>query len=269
MPNDGDKRREKVSVLQASIDRIRALERRCDTLSSVVEHQDSDDSQRWSQLLSLAFSGHPALPPEVDSSSASSVSLLPAAACDTLSYLVHRHSLYMSAFLHSPFCLVITDVSTGRVVDANARFFSWSGWARHEILNKRFTRAHSVISPSGSFPLHTPPQHDLSDAPLVQVGPGKMRRPSMVPPQFPRSVELKKELLDGRVSVINASWRNVLADGRVYEMDCRSWVSRYDSIQDGVGRAIRIPQELTLMFEEGKLVDGWEWGRQQRGLHTQ
>ena len=96
----------------------------------------------------------------------------------------------------------------------------------------------------------------------MRAGPGKERRPAIVPPQFPRSVELKKELLDGRLSMINAVWRNVMADGRVWEVECRTWISRYDSIEDGHGRAIRIPQEMTQLFEEGKLVDDWDWGRQ-------
>ena len=231
------KRKEKLSVLQASVRRIKELEAECAQLS-LSHSRDTDSWTRWGDFLQRVATRHS------DGQGPSPLSRLPPAACDCLAYLSHQHALYTSSFIRTKLCFAVSAIPTGFILDANDQFLAFTGWQRNDILLHTFTRPYTHPL------LHLPPARRVP--PLVRGGRHCTRwvEDTEEVPQYPRSREAKAALLTGAVQSIHEMWRGRMADGRVWEFFSASWVSRWeDVVVEGMGEKLRVPMELSMMFE--------------------
>ena len=256
-----EKRKEKLAVLQASVRRIKELEDKCQRITALCTTQNEDSMQRWGDFFQRLGARHGASSSTSPSTSASSSSSsssspllrLPPSACDCLTFLSHQHALYTSSFIHTNLCFALAAVPTGFILDANTPFLSFTHWLRDDILHHTFTKpyVHPLLAGDGPIPRVSP---------FVRGGRGGTRwlEDKVELPQYPRSRESKALLLTGQVKTINETWLSRMGDGRVYSFDATSWISRWEDVWvEKVGQSIRVPVELSMMFDgrEDRLVE--------------
>ena len=158
------RKREKLTVLEASISHIERLQALVDRLTEAGSQKDRRMQELSHHLRSVATkcarmeerleSSSPAVSPRSSSASSSArapassrsspsnlssspLSLLSASAAEYVSYLDSHHALYSSIFLHSSLVMMLLDLDTAVILDANSRFVQQTGFVRDDIIGRR------------------------------------------------------------------------------------------------------------------------------------
>ena len=227
-------KREKLQVLQSSVERIEALAQMVDTLTKAANAKD----ERVQRLLHHVQTATrcPAAQQRGRRSS-SPLSLLPRGVASLLTFLDGQHSLYSSFIAQGRLSMLVLEVHTGRVVDANALFYELSGWDRREVIDSLLgtEKRHLVQWQEGQLipdfsdeerklrPLvRRRPWHGDSQPIVVRLqleqaedagddeveGEEVELIPCPRPKQYPGSLLLTKELMEGKRTSFRAPWRS-------------------------------------------------------------
>ena len=146
-PASDARKREKLTVLEASISHIERLHALVDRLIEAGDSKDRRMQELTHHLRSVAT--RCAQMEERTANSAavadlathpyshSPISLLSAPAADYVSYLDSHHALYSSIFLHSGLVMMLMDLDTAVIIDANSRFVEQTGFVREDVVGRR------------------------------------------------------------------------------------------------------------------------------------
>ena len=231
-------KRDKARVLAASVDRIRQLEEQVALLSRAQQQQLQ-------------------LQPCPSPSSVSSLSSVAA-------------SSSLATLLQSPFCLLLFDVQTGAMVDANARFRSIMGWTPDKCSGSSACTSNASdlkpALPSAAGDAALPSLSEGGIAGAASAGEGAAAAAAAAVSssaalnggdgawpgvsQYPSSVQKLVELYQGRRSSVLAVWRYRRPCGRICEALKLSWLTQEEreTLPDGRSRQVS-PRRLVFFFD--------------------
>ena len=272
----------RLSVLQASVERIERLEAAVQELTAACKERDrkvqvlathlqqltsmmtaSAQSPRTAQVeeeSSTAVVVSPSSSVSSSSSSSSSSSFFPlsAGAVEYLRYLEEQRSLHSSYFSGSGVCMMLIDVTTQRMMDANATFFSMSGWTPAEILHRRCSvPAHELLATlsqeqGGEAKGNSRWFMDSEDNDRPMVRRRRADGSTALVPipylrQYPSTVRLLGEMLEGRITSYRGQWRCVWADSNAYESEMMAWVAKSEWVEEPDGRRWERPTQALVV----------------------
>ena len=147
--------------------------------------------------------------------------------------------------LQSPFFLLLFDVGSGCLVDANPRFCSFAGWTLDECRWKMAQGApyHQVLAWGEDMQPTTR---------VADISPGRSRSSSSWPlvSQYPSTLRKLKELYQGRHTSTLSVWRTRMANGQVCEAEKLSWlIGRVQEFNALDGTITDRPKQIAFIFD--------------------
>ena len=128
------RKREKLSVLEASVAHIERLQRLVERLTQAGDVKDRR-VQEMAHHLRLAATNCAHI--ETRTASDAELSSFAHSAAEYVQYLDSQHALYSSLFVHSDLSLMLLDLRTSCVLDANSRFLQQTRFEREQVVGKR------------------------------------------------------------------------------------------------------------------------------------
>ena len=291
------KKREKLTVLEASISHIERLQALVERLTEAGQAKDRRMQEVTHHLRSLAtkcaqmeermatsdsssaLSPHSSSPSSSSSSPSSILSLLSSFDAEYVSYLDSHHALYSSIFLHSGLVMMLMDLDTAVIIDANSRFAEQTGFVREDIIGRRIngkggqdeeSRAQAAQYEVVRIRDRSAKGRDRARARLARGGSARDsgaeeeagtgeedgedgELPWIESPmvrQYPSSLSLLQELREGKRDSFRAPWRCLFADGRLVEVESMCVVAKRRWVVEAEGTTWERPTSLLV-------ANGW------------
>ena len=265
------KRREKLSVLQSSIAHIERLQAMVARLTEAGDVKERRMQELTHHLRTVAVQYAQLERAQSDSITASTLSAS-TPACTALSmlsspaaeYLDSQHALYSSIFISSGLMMMLLDLDTAVIIDANSRFIDQTGFTRDGVIGKRLNGKGGQDQQSQAQAA----QYDIvkvRDRSAVRVVKGRGGEdeeedeeddedlPWIEAPlvhQYPSSMGCLMDVREGRRESFRAPWRCIMADGRLVEVESMCVVAKRRWTVEADGRAWERPVSLLV-------ANGW------------
>ena len=258
-PSEGERarcrlrKREKLAVLQSSVDKLERLQALVDHMTEAANARDERVQALVRLLQSAGDDAYAAAgsAPHPSKPSSSPSSLLPRSTLSLLTYLDGQHSLYSEFFVGARLSVMVIELSSGKVVDANALWFVVSGWERRDIIDRLLANDRRTLEEWKDGPLPEFTEEQRRQRPLVKRRPwlgadqpklyatgrscAASRRDKeeeedaqleLVPcprvKQYPASLALARQLAQGKITTFTSPWRCVGYDGHIKEHHVRT-----------------------------------------------
>jgi len=227
---NSDERRDKVSVLEQAVQQLAGLQQ----LVAQLTHQNNSQHD---QLHAVRFQLR-----QTQNT------------LTTLDDETRSHSIYSSAFLSSTLSLFLVSVSTGLVLDANARLFQSTGWQRHHVIGRLLTAPYKIL-------LH----RTASDSERQQNQQKRLliedAQKHMVPARNVQQYESARQaVVDVSTGVreqVHSAWRLYVRDGRLCEAPGTCWGGESEEVEEGEGdemRRYRRPKHIIFAFSFSEVL---------------
>ena len=177
-------------------------------------------------------------------------------------WLDASRALDSAGLLSDRFVSVQLEAHTGRLLYANAGFFTVTGFTPGGVLQRVMSCIDSS-SPSGVGPHQAGLDHPLVRAPPGRANSGKRGGDSEsskwvtkpVCKQYPRTTALFGELFAGERVAFRAWPRCYFADGKEYEIECDFWTVEAEWVEGADGRRWRRPVTYAGMASVDDIVE--------------
>ena len=171
--------------------------------------------------------------------------------------MTRAHSVYSSAFLSSSLSLCLVSVSSGLVLDANARLFHTTGWQRHHVIGRMLTVPYEHLITRTVCPSER--QQRQQQRLLVEDRHGQMV-PSPQVQQYETGRQAIVDVASGARAQVYSVWRLHVRSGRLYELPGSCWAGELEDVEEGEGeqlRRYRRPQHIifAFSFSEAIMID--------------
>ena len=169
------------------------------------------------------------------------------------------HSVYSSAFLSTSLSLFLVSVSTGLVLDANARLLQSTGWQRHHVIGRLLTVPYkhllhrSAMSLAERKEVLKQRQHMR---PLVE-NEHKQMVPSPNVQQYESSRSDLVDVVTGRREHAYSIWRLFARNGALLELPGSCWAGEWEEVDEedgGERRQYRRPKHVIFGFSFSEAI---------------
>ena len=212
------KRRQKLSVLDASAARIQRLERQL--------RMAKQDNRMLSEEISTMAARERLCVQWMDASK----------------------SLHSGGLIHDRLVRTLIDCGSGRLLHANGAFFDFTGFtpggALQRVMNRidpRTSTGERQQLPDSEYPLVRARRSRTNDDGQSGEAESTEWTPQQACKQYPRSVRLMQELMSGQRDDFKAPFRCRWADGCVYEFNGNFWVADWEWVREADGSRSRRP----------------------------
>ena len=234
------KRKRKLSVLEASAARIERLERLL---------AESRTVNRMSELHMRLMSEE--------------IGTMVSRERQSLLWMDGSRSLRGSSLLDARFAFTLMQCRTGRLLDANQRFFSLTGYTPGGVMQRILDPVLATLSDGAviddSF---TPPKDIVLVRAKRPLDVSSVRAQTAWIPlqpcrQYPRTIQVLQDLFTGGCDSCRGTFRCRFADGGAYEIKAHFWSGEVEWVQEEDGRRWRRPVSLMVAasLDECRAVD--------------
>ena len=170
------------------------------------------------------------------------------------------HSVYSSAFLSTSLSLFLVSVSTGLVLDANARLLQSTGWQRHHVIGRLLTSPYKRLLDRNR--LTDAEKRERQKQRVLIENKHKQMVPAPHVQQYPSGRQAVVDVSSGRRDSASAIWRLYLRSGELCELPGTCWSGEWEEVdEEGDGeerRQYRRPKHVifALSFSEAMVMDG-------------
>ena len=246
--------KDKVTILEHSARRLEQMQSVIHQLTAACTAQQQSNRHLLSQL--QQSNGYDAELPRLKSSTGHSLALFHPPVAQQLDANLGQQSLYASLFLSASAPMFVIRCDTGYVVDVNRRMLDESGWTRDHLVGRLMTAPYDALVSDSTHDVERIMRNAGSRV-LVASSDGRWV-PASKQAQYESSKRKSQQLYAGQVNQIDAVWRQQMSNGKVYEVNCRSWISGFRDVVNAEGRLVRRPNTAVFVCDtlNAVCVDG-------------